>query len=277
MKEKLENPQIRDTQALAERIERFVDTTLNKLDIDSKQIDFVDQDNKQQRKEFQAFIKWCREQANQLNYEVVAVALAGVFLTLPEYLSIIKNDLQFNIHQIVQHIDDISEALEQKELYIEQLESDLMGAQKEIMALKDEMKTSQLNNMQRQLDQMAQFLMKGGQMPETYFDERLNENVAKVHGLELKKLPPEPIKEDKSEKIQNAHEEVIDYLKTSELIPLHKINPDSAKLNYKVIWENIAPRYDLSNKDMPWFIDKLEEFYDMPDEYLDVVSEVERL
>lgn len=290
---------IRDTEAVIERAKDFFNRSLSNLVLDNLEIDWKDLNEKVITIDFPDFFKHCQKKYEQRKYQEVAKNTYGIIKNLYRELKTIKKELEADFRDLVREVDNMDQYLQNYETDIENLNAEIIRKNSEITDLKEQLRQIEVKNINQRIDTMHMMLMgiaSGKGIPHEYFDDKVLQNVAEVNNIpkqelqnhfvdsdkKVEEVKEEEItesenKEPKKVRLQKCHEQILEYLKEEELYPIHKINPTEASSYYRNVWENLYFQYDLQEADLPEFIDFLEYYKDKPDEYLDVLAQIEEI
>jgi len=193
--------------------------------------------------------------------------------------------LETNFTDIVREFDNMDQYLQNYEQDILELNEKVQIKDKIIEDLKTQLADSKYNAVNEKINMLQMTIIsiaQGKPLPHQFFDDNVLQNVREENNIQntptmspIKTIDKTPsIIPSKKSKLQECHDECIEWAKRDEIYPLHKINSTEAKSHYISCWSNICFKYDLTEKDVPSFINKLESFKDLEDNALDVLSEI---
>jgi hypothetical protein len=292
--ESVHDTPMRDSEAVVKRAKDFFQNSLSFLELNNHEITWIDLNQQKKVMEFNDLFKHCEKQYLDRKYQEVAKNCYMIIQSISAQLKLIKKNIEGDFRDLVREFDNMSGYLEGYENDIRELEAELSAKDLEIKRLNEDQVQSKFANHQQQLDNMRMMMISmasGKVLPQEHFDSEILNNSQKLLDEQVSKSSP--IVENKSEhhiediksevpksrkdKLQKVHEEVLDFAKRDELYPLHKINLIEALGHYRNAWELICFKHGLEEKDLPKFIHSLDLYKDKPNDYLDILAEIEEI
>jgi hypothetical protein len=176
--------------------------------------------------------------------------------------------------ELVELVEKCNEANEQLREEIAELEKELEIKNNVIDKIKDDKNKSVLDSMQNQINTLTS-IISGKQPainPDKWFEEDAEEEKPDYSAFDVEEEKPKKL--DKKIRIAEAHKQMIEIMKGEDMYPMHTHEfPDDVRAKYVELWGFLCPRHNLSPDDYPKMLDRLEEYAEMPDNYLDEVRE----
>lgn len=290
----IESNHIRDSNMIIERSKDFLTRSLSHLVLDNFEIDWIDSNHTVNTISFDKVFKFCDERAMNNKYQEISKNLKSILKFIYKELLTIKKGIESDFKELIREVEDIDQYASQKEAETEKLLTELEKRDNEIEKLREEINQSKHSSLQHQIDNLSMILVSLAQnkpIPHEVFNEDILSNVSEKHGLRFKEDEEGPkTNENKNQisaninaedskdyniRIKKLHSFITDQLKDYELYPIHKVNILEAQGYYRNLWEVQCIKYDLEEKDMPDFINNLEEYKDKPDDYFDSLEDKE--
>jgi hypothetical protein len=266
--------EILNPESTVEDVKEHLSFLVEALDFNSSNVSYCDSQGNQITDNFLAVKRDLDQMYGNRFYERVSQNCLFILGSIPSRLKLIQEKIKLNSEYLYSEIGKLLEANEQLAEELSERESELKLAQEKLLDQEKESINSKFEALQSQmLALQSQMFTKPqanssdslAKSPTSYFNDPIIEPI----GEEVR------ISEstEKFDLINQVHLEILELLKSENLYPIHKIDPESAKKKYLEYWElSILNHSDLSIQDCPSFIESLELYVDKADNYFDTIS-----
>lgn len=256
--------------ANVKRIKEFFEFSSSKLDFNNSKVKLVDELGNLSQYDFQEAKKILDVYYKSHKYPLVAQNSLFILGAIPERLQLVNEKLTESFEELIKLLDIQNQSMEELEDEIALRDSEIKDLELKLEILKQDTTNDKFNILQSQMNSFMSALIgnnnnnlqKNSKFPSDYFTENI-ETQTEEENISINES-----------NIQKTHNDVLNHIKEENLYPLHKINPDLAKIKYKELWMFLSPKYDLNEEDYPKFIDNLSDYSDKDDDYLDEVGVV---
>jgi DNA repair exonuclease SbcCD ATPase subunit len=257
-----------------EMIREALDSLNQKLDFNSTKLKLADNHGNVNIMEFIDLKKQLDKLYDARQYELTAKNCLHILGHIPGRLEMIKENLTDRFEELIKIIDILQESNKEYHDELELKESELSEANSRIKELIEERTNDRFENLQTQITNLTTLLVNGKSIqkpeqekdsPSKYFQELPTPVSSDIIEPETPTTNPDR---------QKAHSDVLEMMKGEGLYPLHKSDFIEAKEKYLALWEFTHASYpSLKYEDYPRSIDRLDEYKDYDDDYLDVVRD----
>ncbi len=211
--------------------------------------------------------KWYQEE----KYPIVCQNALSIIGSFPIELRKIKEELIPIFEDIMQLYHKMYLAIKNQEEELSLKSEELQQALDKYQELKDTINKDQFQYLNSKIDMLSNMLIGKTQTPELKNTEKYFKETTKSP---LQEEDDEPMDVQQIDKRQLHHSKVLQLMKDEKMYPLHKQpNPEQIKEQYKNFWIFDCNQHNLDIDDYPKSIDRLEEYQNEPDNYLDIVRD----